>query len=138
MGHASWLQRCWNFKLLEQSAEDATGTFSGYLAAYGNTDENEDRLMPGAFTASLAEYRRAGEMPPMFLNHAGIPWDAVTTESLLPIGVWTDITENSRDLASKGRIDPMDRSRQAYLRRAAQSHGQGPVDWLQGNRLHTR
>jgi HK97 family phage prohead protease len=108
MGHASWLQRCWNFKLLEQSAEAATGTFSGYLAAYGNTDENEDRLMPGAFTASLAEYRRAGEMPPMFLNHAGIPWDAVTTESLLPIGVWTDITEDSRGLASKGRIDPMD------------------------------
>ena len=96
------------FKLLEQSAEAALGTFSGYLAAYGNTDENEDRLMPGAFTASLAEYRRAGEMPPMFLNHAGIPWDAVTTESLLPIGVWTDITEDSRGLASKGRIDPMD------------------------------
>ena len=44
----------------------------------------------------------------MFLNHAGIPWAAVTTEYLLPIGVWTDITEDSRGLASKGRIDPMD------------------------------
>jgi hypothetical protein len=47
-------------------------------------------------------------MPPMFLNHAGIPWDAVTTESLLPIGVWADITEDSRGLSAKGRIDPMD------------------------------
>jgi hypothetical protein len=67
------------FKLLEQSGDTTTGTFSGYLAAYGNTDENEDRLMPGAFTASLAEYRRAGEMPPCRHGSPGRSGSLTTT-----------------------------------------------------------
>jgi HK97 family phage prohead protease len=105
------------FKLLTQvSAEDGgqdgigsePGSFAGYLARYGNLDDNGDVIAPGAFAQSLSKYNSAGELPPMFLNHAGIPWNAVTTESLLPIGVWTSLTEDQNGMRATGRIDPVD------------------------------
>lgn len=105
------------FKLLSQvSAEDGSqdgagdepGSFAGYLARYGNLDENGDIIQPGSFAASLAKFNAAGDLPPMFLNHAGIPWNAVTPESLLPIGVWTSLSEDQQGMRATGRIDPVD------------------------------
>jgi uncharacterized protein len=87
------------FKLLELDGDAGVqpGTVTGRLAVYGNIDENDDQLMPGAFTRSLAEWRAQGTMPPMYLNHAGIPFGMVTFDSLLPIGAWDEITEDAKD-----------------------------------------
>jgi HK97 family phage prohead protease len=98
-----------NFLLADPGADPAVlGSFAGYLAVFGNQDSNDDVIEPGAFAKTLSEYRMAGAMPPMLLNHAGIPFGAVTTTSLLPIGVWTEMVEDSKGLAVKGRLDPMD------------------------------
>lgn len=96
------------FKLADPADTAAAGSFSGYLSIFGNQDLNEDVIQPGAFAKTLAEYRSNGELPPMLLNHAGIPFGAVTTTSLLPIGIWTEMAEDGRGLAVKGRLDPMD------------------------------
>lgn len=99
-----------DFKLAPPGAEDTTpiGSFSGYLARTGNQDLNDDVILPGAFAKTLGDYNTRGELPPLLLNHGGIPFGAVTTESLLPVGVWLSMVEDSKGLAVKGRIDPMD------------------------------
>ena len=109
------------FKLLDMVAADGSqevepGTFSGYLARYGNLDDNGDVISPGAFADSIATDQSAGKMPHMLLNHAGIPWGAVTPESLMPVGVWTSMHEDTKGLAVTGKIDPMntDTGRKIY------------------------
>ena len=109
------------FKLLDMIAADGSqevepGTFSGYLARYGNLDDNGDIISPGAFADSIATDQAAGKMPHMLLNHAGIPWGAVTPESLMPVGVWTSMHEDTKGLAVTGKIDPMntDTGRKIY------------------------
>jgi HK97 family phage prohead protease len=70
----------------------ADGTFSGYASLFGETDLNRDRVMPGAFAKSLARRGAAGVR--MLFQH-----DPAT-----PIGVWTEVREDSRGLFVRGRL----------------------------------
>ena len=84
-------------------ADDALGEFSGLASAYGVVDSHGDVVVPGAFSASLAEHKARGSMPTMYVQHGpalgGDP---------LPVGVWTHMEEDAHGLRVKGRISALD------------------------------
>lgn len=70
------------------------GTFTGYGSVNGNVDSYGERVMPGAFAASLAKHRREGSQVLMLWQH----------NPSEPIGVWEDLAEDSKGLWGKGRL----------------------------------
>ncbi|WP_426315684.1 HK97 family phage prohead protease [Methylobacterium fujisawaense] len=78
------------------------GEFEGYGAVFGNIDQHGDRILPGAFTATLAERKAAGGTVPMHVNH-GLP----QLGGQRAVGVWTDLAEDGKGLRAKGRISGM-------------------------------
>lgn len=74
--------------------EAATGTIEGYGSVFGLMDRGGDIVLPGAFKASLAEWKRKKALPPMLWQH----------DPYSPIGVWTDIAEDEKGLKVKGQL----------------------------------
>lgn len=72
----------------------ATGTVDGYGSVFGLLDRGGDIVMPGAFKASLADWRRKKSMPPMLWQH----------DPRMPVGVWTEIVEDEKGLRIKGQL----------------------------------
>lgn len=70
------------------------GTFEGYGSVFGNVDSCGEKVLPGAFVASLAKHRREGSTVLMLWQHN--PDE--------PIGVWEDLAEDSKGLWGKGRL----------------------------------
>jgi HK97 family phage prohead protease len=91
------------------SVADAEGkmTFSGYGAVFGNVDSYGDVIAPGAFAKSLAGHQTAGTSPMMFLNH-----DAFNS---LPIGRWTDMSEDGYGLKVTGELLDTSMGRDTYV-----------------------
>lgn len=87
---------------LKFAPNDPTGEFEGYGSVFGNVDQHGDKILPGAFAASLAEHKAAGRRIPMHLNH-GLPG----LGGRRGVGVWNDLTEDGRGLRVKGRISGM-------------------------------
>lgn len=79
---------------LEQRAVGDDGTIEGYGSVFNVVDDWGDIIAPGAFSATLAAHKAAGTMPAMLWQHR----DAE------PIGVWTEMVEDSRGLRVKGRL----------------------------------
>ena len=79
---------------LEQRAVADDGTIEGYGSVFNVVDDWGDIIAPGAFAATLAAHRAAGTMPAMLWQHR----DAE------PIGVWTDMVEDSKGLRVKGSL----------------------------------
>ena len=79
---------------LEQRAIGDDGTIEGYGSVFGVVDDWGDIMAPGSFTATLAAHKAAGTMPAMLWQHRDSE----------PIGVWTDMVEDSRGLRVKGRL----------------------------------
>jgi Escherichia/Staphylococcus phage prohead protease len=71
----------------------ATGELNGYAATW-QVDRLHDRIVPGAFAASLKSHRENGTAIPMLWNHSV---DDV-------IGQWTDLREDKHGLAVRGRL----------------------------------
>lgn len=72
---------------------EAEGEFSG-IAATLQTDRHGTRFAPGAFAASLAEWRARGALPPLLWNHD-------TDE---PIGALLSAQETETGLEVTGRL----------------------------------
>lgn len=91
------------------SVDDTDGkmTFSGYGAVFGNVDSYGDVIAPGAFAKSLAVHQSAGTSPLMFLNH-----DAFGS---LPIGRWTELSEDGYGLKVKGELLDTSMGRDTYV-----------------------
>lgn len=70
------------------------GTFEGYGSVFGNVDSYGEKVMPGAFTGSLARHRREGSAVVMLWQH----------DPDQPIGVWEDLAEDAKGLWGKGRL----------------------------------
>lgn len=70
------------------------GTFEGYGSIFGNVDCYGEKVMPGAFVASLAKHRREGSSVLMLWQH----------NPSEPIGIWEDLAEDSKGLWGKGRL----------------------------------
>lgn len=82
-----------DFKLSVKDLTDE-GTFEGYGSIFGNVDSYGEKVMPGAFVASLAKHRREGSSVLMLWQHN--PDE--------PIGVWDDLAEDAKGLWGKGRL----------------------------------
>lgn len=70
------------------------GTFTGYGSVFNNVDSYGEKVMPGAFVASLNKHRREGTAVLMLWQHN--PDE--------PLGVWEDLAEDSKGLWGKGRL----------------------------------
>lgn len=71
---------------------DERGEFSGYASLFGETDLAQDVVERGAFSRSLA--RRGANGVRMLFQH----------DPNQPIGVWTEIAEDTRGLFVKGKL----------------------------------
>lgn len=84
------------FPLEVKLADDgaATGTIEGYGSVFGLLDRGGDIVMPGAFKASLAAWKKQKALPPMLWQH----------DPYTPVGVWTDATEDEKGLKLTGQL----------------------------------
>lgn len=81
-----------SFALQIKAAED--GTVDGYGSVFGVRDNYDDVIASGAFADSLKEHKAEGTMPAMLWQH----------DPSEPIGVWTEMSEDSNGLRVKGRL----------------------------------
>ncbi|MCF4166481.1 HK97 family phage prohead protease [Zavarzinia compransoris] len=70
------------------------GAFAGYASVFGRTDSEGDRVVPGAFRASLARWRDAGRLPPFLWQH----------DMAQPIGRFDRVIEDETGLRVEGRL----------------------------------
>lgn len=70
------------------------GTISGYASTFNNIDDGGDIVMPGAFKATLANYRKRKSMPAMLWQH----------DPRQPIGLWKSMTEDEKGLKVDGEL----------------------------------
>ena len=90
------------------------GSFEGYGSVFNNEDDYGDMVAPGAFKQTLAEYDRAGKMPQMLLNHGGMGmgfFSSPSPDDMMPIGKWTQMSEDGHGLNCKGRLINLDTER---------------------------
>ena len=73
---------------LELKADDA-GIVEGYGSVFGGVDSYGDKIVPGAFAASIAARK-----PKMLWQH----------RMDKPIGVWDEVAEDGKGLRLKGRL----------------------------------
>lgn len=92
-------------KLAEPDVETSQKSFSGYGAAFNNTDFAGDIIAPGAFAKTLEEHNSAGTAPQMFFNHDGYS---------MPIGVWSELAEDDYGLKVTGTFLDTSAGRDAY------------------------
>lgn len=86
------------------------GTFEGYGSVFGVKDSYGDIVEPGAFADSIASWRARGKLPPMLWQH----------KASEPIGVYTEMREDSRGLYVEGRLlvedDPLAKRALAHIK----------------------
>ena len=94
------------YRPLEIKSLHDDGTFEGYGSVFHNEDWYGDIVAPGAFKATLGEWRAKGALPPMCWQHN---MDQV-------IGVYEEMEEDDRGLYLKGRLlkDDVALAREAY------------------------
>jgi hypothetical protein len=77
-----------------KAVADKPGLITGYGSVFNIRDSYGDVVAPGAFAASLAEWKTKGRMPAMLWQH----------ESDEPIGRWTEMTEDGVGLRCSGEL----------------------------------
>ncbi len=87
---------------------NSKGEFSGYGAVFGNVDQGGDLIQQGAFAGTLADWKQAGKLPPMLLQHGGM---GLTDGDGLPVGKWTKMGEDAHGLYAEGKLINMDTER---------------------------
>jgi HK97 family phage prohead protease len=73
---------------------DADGVFSGYASVFDTIDYMRDIVLPGAFSNSLAKWRKMARLPAMLWQH----------DPDQPIGKWTEMVEDNVGLRVKGQL----------------------------------
>lgn len=95
---------------LKIKAVEETGEFSGYGSVFGVEDSYGDVVVQGAFAESLAEWGAKGRMPSLLWQH----------NMQEPIGVYTEMREDSEGLYVEGRLlvddDPLAKRAHAHLK----------------------
>jgi hypothetical protein len=78
----------------ECKAVNEDGTFEGYGSVFGVVDSYQEIVAAGAFTESLSSLKQQSRMPALLWQH----------RSGEPIGVYTDMHEDSIGLHVKGKL----------------------------------
>jgi HK97 family phage prohead protease len=87
-------------------------TFSGYGAAFNNIDSYGDMILPGAFADQLSRIKSGtSEWPAMLLQHGG--WLG-TAEDEMPVGIWTELSEDGVGLRVSGKLADTQKGKEAY------------------------
>jgi HK97 family phage prohead protease len=73
---------------------ESDGTVEGYASLFGEIDQARDKVMRGAFAASLQQ--RPVRRVPMLFQH----------DPAEPVGVWLELREDDRGLYARGRLIP--------------------------------
>lgn len=95
-----------------KAIDAARGTFEAVVSVFGNVDLGGDRVMPGAFTDTLAAWKAKGDPIPVIWSHE---WDDPKSH----IGVVTEAAERP-DLGGlwvRGSMDVDANDRAAYVAR---------------------
>ena len=100
-------------KLADTDADAKTGHFSGYGAYFKNQDFYGDVIAAGAFAETLEEWKAAGKLPPMLLQHGGGLLGSA--DDLVPVGKWDSMREDSKGLRVEGRLFAMNTERGQYI-----------------------
>lgn len=79
---------------LQIKATGDDGSVEGYGSVFGERDSYDDVIAVGAFVDSLKAHKAAGTMPAMLWQHDGAK----------PIGIWTEMVEDSKGLRIKGQL----------------------------------
>lgn len=79
---------------LSLKAVGEDGVVEGYGSVFNVEDSYADVIEAGAFLKSLAAHKKAGTMPAMLWQHS----------ALAPIGVWSEMKEDSKGLWIKGQL----------------------------------
>lgn len=79
---------------LKLAGDGETGVVEGYASVFGVLDRGGDIMLPGAFKASLAAWRKKKQLPPMLWQH----------DPSMPVGVWTEFVEDEKGLKVKGEL----------------------------------
>jgi HK97 family phage prohead protease len=95
---------------LKFASAEGDRTFSGYGAVFGNVDSYGDVIQKGAFKKTLQEHKDAGTMPAMLSQHGG--W--LSAGDMMPIGVWTSMSEDDTGLLVEGKLSDTPRGQEAY------------------------
>lgn len=104
--------------------EAKAGTFAGYGAVFGNVDSYGDVIAKGAFKDTLREWKKRGSSPKMLLQHGGFIGPA---EDSIPIGKWTDVSEDDTGLYVAGELFALDTQKGKYIHEGLKS---GALDGL--------
>lgn len=115
------------------AGDGETMSFSGYGARFGNVDAYGDVIAPGAFEKTLKDARSSGNWPAMLLQHGSF----LGGDDNMPVGVWTEMREDSKGLYVEGQLAPTTRGKDAYtlLKMSPRpaingmSIGYRPVEW---------
>jgi HK97 family phage prohead protease len=91
---------------LQLKAAGKAGEFEGHGSVFNVVDTYNEVVAPGAFTASLADRAAKGRPLPVLWQH----------NAAMPIGVYTEVSEDSKGLRVKGRllVDDVVLAREAY------------------------
>ena len=81
----------------------SAGEFEALVAVFGNVDKGGDRIMPGAFTKTLAAWRASGDPLPVIWSH-----DWTTPDAHIGVAYAKDMKQTDRGLLVKGRLDVAD------------------------------
>jgi len=73
--------------------DDGFVTFEGYASTYGNIDRGGDVVMSGAFDDTVKEYQGTEKLPILWQHSHD-----------MPLGVFTDISSDSKGLFVRGRM----------------------------------
>jgi uncharacterized protein len=105
-------------------SEAKAGSFSGYGAVFGNVDSYGDVIAKGAFKESLKDWKKRKRLPAMLLQHGGFFGPA---EDGIPVGLWTEMSEDDTGLFVKGELFALDTDKGRYIHEGLKS---GALDGL--------
>jgi HK97 family phage prohead protease len=83
--------RSYSFEV-KMTGED--GEIEGYGSVFDVVDSYDDVIAKGAFGKTLGEHKSKGSMPAMLWQH----------DASQPVGVWTEMSEDSHGLKVKGKL----------------------------------
>jgi hypothetical protein len=82
--------------------------FSGYGAVFGNVDFWGDLIVEGAFQSTIAQAKSTNQWPALLSQHG------FTGEGDVPVGIWTEMREDSIGLYVEGKLADTPRGKELY------------------------